>query len=788
MLFRKMIRDIFASIGTYIACIVIIMIALISYCVFGIAYDNIEKSITNYYIEQKFADAFVEVMEMPINKIDELRGLKGIKEVDGRLSIDVKVLDDSGQLSGYLRLVSFMNNYEEQLNKFQLIKGKVPEDGVDSLLLGSKYFKANSMSIGDSINILVNGKSVSMNISGTCRSPEHVYSLKSEQEFYPDPEGFGIAYIPYNKLRSLTTYGAVVNKLSFVLERNVDFRDIKLDLEEKLDKYGVLKLYERKNQQSHLMLRGEVDGLKEIKGILPLIFLAIGGAILIIMLKRLIEKQRGQIGILKAFGFSDYEILIHYMSYSIVIGLCGGILGSTLGIIFAKPLVQMYQEIFDLPMTTDGYGLNYLIKGLAMGLVAALFAGYLGAKSSLSLEAAEAMRPATPKNVGKTFVEGIKALWNKLNMLQRIAVRNIFRNKGRSLFLLTGVVFTISLLGMSFALKENMTKMIFDQLNTVMRYDAKISMESPLDKNLAVKEFRQNKYIDEIETYVEVPSELSINGHKKLVNVIGIKKYSKLYNLADKDGNRVDLSESGLVISERLAGLLKVKVGDELRMKSPYSNMDDHQSQVTVANIIPQYLGINGYMEEGALMELLNQPDFITAVLINTYDKQINEIKKVYGVSKEINSIEPISQTKIKYESLTKMMESMIGIFNVVGMIAGFSIVYATSMITISERQRELASMLVIGMSYKEVRSIIYLEQWIISIFGFLMGLPILKLFIVAISSALNSDSFNIPTMLSIKTIFLGILLSVISILIAQFSIRKKLDEIKLVESLSIRE
>lgn len=770
------------------ACIVIMTIGLLTYNVFGIAYDGIESSVTSFYDVQRFGDGFAEVVSMHYEKVEKLKSIKGVSVVTGRLVHQVKILNEDRDLEGYLKLVSYDSADEEQLNRFELLTGYPPDENVTSLLLDAKYFQGTNRQVGDKLDILVKGHLVNVIITGSCRSPEFIYALKSDQDLYPDPEHFGIAYMPYETMQNLFDSSNVINDLSFSFNESVDFRDIKFELEDKLDSYGLIKLYERKDQQSHVLLKNEVDGLKELSSSLPIVFLGIATAILIIMLKRLIEKQRGQIAVLKAFGLKDREVLQHYIAYALVIGMTSGLLGGMLGNLFVNPLMEVYKGFFNMPLDGGGFSYIFFFKGMGMAVTTALIAGYLGAKSTLALEPAEALRPATPKSMNKIALERIHFIWSRLSMINRIAIRNIFRNKGRSSFLLIGSIFTMGILGMPYALGNNLNSMIFNQFEEVMLYDLKMTFEEPINRNPVLNRLKQEDHIYKVEPFVEVPAELSFNGQLKRTMIIALADQGQLYKLKNNLNQEVALADDGIILSERLAKMLLVSSGDIVQLKSPYNRLEDKDINVMVSAVIPQYLGINAYMNEDAIMKLLNQPAFVTAALVKMPEVEINSIKNTYESASKVADVTSKKELIDKYKSLTGMMTSILGIMLFVGMISGFSIIYASSTITISERQRELASMLVIGMTYREVASVIFLEQWYIAALGSVLSLPLIKSLIVIMSDALGNDVYNFPTIMSVQTVVLALVLTTLSIATAQMSMRKQINDLKLVEALSIRE
>ncbi len=151
------------------------------------------------------------------------------------------------------------------------------------------------------------GRLVDLSVGGSGRSPEYIYALRTDQDLYPDPERFGVAFIPYDTLKTILRAGQSVNDVSFLIEEGYSFKDAEHAIRERLEPYGLMDLRERKDQKSHLLLNSEIDGMKGMAVAMPTVFLSVAAMIMVIMLKRLVEKQRGQIGVFKAFGMTDFS-------------------------------------------------------------------------------------------------------------------------------------------------------------------------------------------------------------------------------------------------------------------------------------------------------------------------------------------------------------------------------------------------------------------------------------------------------------------------------------------------
>lgn len=788
MLFKKMMRDIWNQKGTYMACVTIMVIGLMTFNLFSIGYDNFSQSRAVYYDKMNFAEGFATIKGMPVSELKTLEGLDEIRKIEGRLVKDVRIIEEGDSSNAYLRLISFHPEASKSLNQFELQSGSLARSGQNEIVLDSKYYGATGRAQGDKITVAVEGRVIDVTISGSGRSPEYIYALRTDQDLYPDPEKFGIAFVPYESMKSMLRAGQSVNDLSFIVEKNHTYKDAEHALRERIESYGLLDIRARKDQKSHLLLKSEIDGMKGMALAMPMVFLGVAAMIMVIMLKRLVEKQRGQIGVFKAFGLTDYQILLHYIGYALVIGTTSGLIGSLIGNILVIPFTKMYQTMFNMPLIMPDFSLKYGLMSLVLALMFSMFAGYQGVKNILKIEPAEAMRPPAPAASKESVLERVQFLWKRLTMISRIAIRNMLRNKGRTGFVFIGIVLTYAILGLPYALKENMDIMIYDQFDTVMVYDMKVDLERPVKQQEAVEEIMQTAKVEYAEPLMEVPAVFYHSGYKKEVSVLGIKTDSKLYKLYDKEGQEQDLSEQGVILSQQLADKLHVSVGQDVLLKSPYARQTKETVSVKVMKIIPQYLGLNAYMNEETLSQLLDQPRFATSVIGQTSLDGVHEVRERFNDSSTVFGVNASEELIDKYSEMMEMMGAMLGMFVFIGILCGFSIVYASSMIALSERNRELASMLVIGLSYKEVKRVLYLEQWYTAGVAFLIGMPMLKVMVEGMSSMMANDVYTMPTKVSLIAFVSAGVLTVLSIMLAQWRLGKKVEKIKLVESLSIKE
>ncbi|WP_078060278.1 ABC transporter permease [Desulfotomaculum copahuensis] len=787
MLTRKMWRDIGENKMAFIACAVVVIIGLTAYTSMQMAKDNLFRAGDSFYRQYHFGDGFAKIKNpMPSSQVEKLSDIRGIDQVQGRLVEDVRVTGLDERRNIYLRLISLQDQKPYILNGVKVLKGAMPEENSKALLLGDKFFTAHRLALGEPLTVIIDGKKVQLKIAGTGQSPDFVYAIRNAQNILPDPQAFDVAYLPYEVMDGLFNRQGAVNDLSFALKPGFKFEDVEQPLKTELKKYGLESLVSRADQASNVMLTEELKGLEKSARSVPVLFLAIAAIILYIMLKRMVESQRGQIGTLKAYGYRNHEIIWHYLSYGLIVGLAGGILGGVSGAVLSNSMTKLYQQYFSLPGLTGKFPLQYFFSGILFALGFSLIASYQGAKAILKLKPVDAMRPPAPSFKSKTRLEKLPVVWAAFTVQGRMAVRNMIRNKERSFFTLIGIVFTYSMMAALWSMYSMVDTMVLDQFYKVQKSDVKISFTKPLPLPDVVEELQNTGGVRRIEPLVEVPVTLQKDYRKKDVTALGLLPDAELFTPVDKLGSQIKIPAGGILLSEQTARKLKTGLGDRIRLESIWAR--ESPVYVQVAGIVPQYIGSNVYMDQKALLALLGQGDMATGALISMDPGQIPGLKERYGTSKYVDNLEERQQSIDLYKKLMDNNKTTLLLMVLMAVVAGFAIVYNSSIITLAERERELASLRVLGMRPKEVMEVVSVEQWFIGAFGVLAGVPFALAMNQGIAGGMSSDLYTLPGRTSPAALFLALLGTVLAIWVAQFWVFRKIARLDLVGVLKERE
>lgn len=790
MLRRKTLRDIKENMGVYLACIVVIAIGLLLYTSMSIAVESMDKAQREFYTETNFADGFITLTGYPENKLNSLTLLPGIDQVAGRIVKEVRVIDQEKDSNRYLKMVTLNEKNIPQINRIQLIEGKLPRENRPEILVDPKFLAANHLSLGDSVDLSIDGNQVSLSITGTAQSPEFIYIMRNAQDLYPSAEEFGIAYVSLSTLKSLVKEKGQVNDIVFTLEDGVSFDSVKDNLKAELKPYGFRSIVPRKDQTSNSILTSEIKQIRTMTKTLPVVFLGVAAIILYTMLRRLIEQQRVSIGTLKAFGFTDGEIVLHYMTYPVLIGTIGGLLGGLSGVALSFPLTAMYKEFFALPGLHSEFSLKYLFISLALAIVFSVLSGIKGSLDVLRLEPAQAMRPPAPGTARKTLIEKFAWFWQTLSSQAQMGIRDVFRTPTRSLFNVIGIAVVYSLMTVSWSM-QNMTDLLtVVQLEQVQTYDVKLLLTEASPSGAVKFAVAHEPGVTKVEPVLEVPASLRNGWLKKDVALMGLSEESTLYNILDKNGRRLEVPDYGVLLSEHLAKSLNVTAGDVIYVESPLrrETLSQKGESLLVKGVVPQYVGLNAFMKDTELQRFLRQGEISTAMLIKMDPGEVGAMKSKYRNASNVSSIESLKDTGAKIQ---KMMESFgftVWLLAVLGGICGFALIYNASIISLSERKRELASLRVLGMTPREVLRVITSEQWTIYVFGILLGIPMAFGLSMSMAQSMSNDMYSLPADLPPMALLGAAAGTAVSVLVAQSRAYYKIKSLPYVEILATRD
>ena len=764
ILLKKALRAIWRNKKTYIACIVLIMLGVMMYVSFGIAGTALQTAKVEFYKETNFADAFAGVRGISRAQADALR-IDGIADVSARVVLDAQVYIEDSDAVITLRLLS---RNHDPLNQIRITGADIADD-LD-ILMNQSFLDAWGLEAGDEVSLIINNRLIAFTIRGTFSSPEYLYIIDEGGSILPDEATFNVAVVSENTLLALNDN--LFNDLSFALAPGIEFSDVEFALEDALQRFGLLSLIAQEDQTSNAILTMEVNYIVSIGNSVPMMFILMSIIILYLMLKRIIEQERPQIGTLKAFGYTKNQILVSYAFYGALTGAIGGILGVLLGILASDGFLVLFAEFFKLPNLVRAGTLQFSIVGLLMAVAGGVAGSIMGAKSTLKLQPAESMRPAVP-NVKHKVRHGLK--W--LPTTAQMAIRSMSRNKVRSVFIVFGMMFSFGFLTFMASFSTMIDDVMLSTYNQIQVYDGKVRFHTPVRN--AAGEIERIPGITYAEAIIEIPTEVSLSNRSTTTMLTGLAAESVLLRIYDTDRSQTfPPPGNGIILISALARELGARPGDYVTI---------NERQVRVVEIVQQGMGAGAYLEKKFLSDIMEFTGGSTAVLFHAYD--LSEIKRIAREGTNVRSLDDQAHTRKLMEDMLRPYTSMFYIFLVLGIVIAFAICYNTASIALMERKREYATLRVIGMHTREVANILRFEYWVLGACGILLGIPLPRMMLMAINNMMaDMDLFSLSTHIPLQAYLTGLVCTLAAIYLSNRSNVRNVRKMEMVTVLKERE
>lgn len=776
-----LIRMIGNSKGQFIAVLTIIILGIATYTALNMTSINMNTTVETYYRQNNFPDLFLQTAAVPSQEVEQLSDIEGVKEVMGRVTMDVPMVTENEKERVHLRLITTTGS-EEELSRSTIIKGKMIDDSGNEALLIEQFAKARGIDVGDRVQIQVSGEQRTLEIKGIVANPEYIYLMENVQSLVPDDKKFGICYVSERFGQQAAGLTGSFNDILIRYDDDADEEALIDDVEDALYIYGVKQTVKQKDQLSNAIIEQELTQLETMANSIPILFLLVAGLILMMMLSRLVKKDRIKIGVLKAIGYRNGQVLMHYVKYALITGILGGAIGAILGMALAGGMTRMYLDYFNIPLLRIEFYYSFLLYAVLLSSVFCALSGIIGARGALKIAPADAMHSEAPKSGKRILLERIPFFWRRLSFSNKMVSKNIFRNKKRTLFVLAGITLTYAMMLFTTSMPDVMNQMMNEHFREFQKMEYNISFRNPV-RQAAVRDLEHLIDVDYMEGKLEYPFELTNGNKKQAVNVIGLNRDTKFYTFHDGNGVKTEIPRQGMLISENLASALAVGKGDLVQIKSYIPGRDD--VTVQVKGIIKQTLGINAYMDVDTMGEMLLEKNVFNGVYVNSRDPNINE--ELIRAS-NIASIMSIADTRAVYDEYMTLMALSIGSMVIFSGILGFCIVYNATIVSLGEREMEFSSLRVLGFSKREIFFIIVRENNVIMVAGLLLGVPVGNVMAEYSSAAFSSDLYTLDMSPTINALIMAAVYTIGFVLLAQLATYRKIRKLDFLQALKNRE
>jgi putative ABC transport system permease protein len=782
---RKLWRDLSRMKGQALAVAMVMGCGLAMMIMARSLVFSLESTRREYYEANRFAEVFAMMKRAPNSLAARIKEIPGVGTVQPgvavQVTIDLPELDEPA--SGQVR--SWPDFGTPELNRLFLRRGRWLAPGSrGEVLVGEAFANANSLQPGDTIAMLLHGRRQTFRIAGIVLSPEFVFESRPGAAL-PDNRTYGVFWMPYRELSTAFQLYGAFNYLSLTLEPGASERAVIAALDLLLTPYGGRGAYGRADHPSHIRVSDEIRVQKMMSIGFPVVFLSVAAFMINAVLLRLLNLQREQIAIMKAFGFTNRQIAFHYLKFALVIVAVGTALGGCGGMLLGHRLVLLYHKFFrfpDLSFHADPFAFPLALLVCAVAAVVGVFGAV---RRAARVPPAEAMRPEPPANYRPAFVErtGIAHL---LSHTFRIAVRNLERRPVQALFTVAGLALATGILVVPNAFRDSVALVMETQWDTIQRSDLSIGLVEPNDTRVRHL-LRQLPGVITVEPTRGVAARISFGHQRRQLGIQGIPADSLHSRVIDDDNHLIPLRPDSLVLSFKLAENLGAKVGDDVCVeildgKRPVRN-------VRLVGLAGDFTGMSAYMDLPSLNRLMGEGD-----IINSANFRIDGARRAEFL-RALKGIPSVAWVAIK-ESLRENFRSTtaasIGtiqkIYLVFAVVVAFGVVYNNARISLAERARELATLRVIGFSQREVATVLVTELVVLAIIAVPIGLLIGTGFARVIVSAVNTETIRLPLVLTASNYAFAVLVVAIASALSAIFVLRMLHHLDLVGALKAPE
>lgn len=747
---------------------------------------SLETTRDNYYQDHRFAQVFAGLKRAPQSVAAELAAIPGVTVVQTGITLSAQ-LDIPGYKEPASGLfLSLPEHGKPVLNQLYLRRGRMIEGrGLPGqILAGEAFVEANKLSPGNEISAVLYGRKQTLRIAGVVLSPEYIFETPPGGVM-PDNRGFGVFWMPYKELATVLNMDGAFNQVSFALSPDANEKMVIAAIDRVLEPYGGLGAYGRENHASHFQLREEIRGLKTMAVAFPLIFLAVAAFMTNAVMSRQITLQREQIAILKAFGFSNWEVGMHYLKFAIVIVLGGTVLGTGVGWLLGTQVVEMYRPFFKFPYLNFNFAYDSLFIAVFVSSLAALVGVWGAMRTAVSLPPAEAMRPEPPNNFRPSLLERTR-IGQALTPSLRMAFRNIERRPVRALLTSLALSLATGLIIVPTAMRDGINYLSNFQWDYAQRHTVMVLLiEAGPPEALA--NLRNMPGVTLAEPIRSTPVEIQVRNHTRRISISGLPRRTVLNRVIDANEKQLEMPPEGVVLSAKLADVLGVRLGDTVNLHVLEGKR--LVLSVRVSGLAEDYTGTAAYMEIGALNRLLGEGDRLTGAYLSVSAEQWDEFLIAVKETPRIGGISITEASRKSFQDTTaQSMGAMQGAFMLFATIVAFGIVYNNARISLSERQRELATLRVIGFTRGEVGTVLVGELVILTLISLPIGLLVGRAFTHAIVQGTESEFIRIPLMLTPSNYAFAVLTVAVASIFSAILACRRLNQLDLVGALKARD
>ncbi len=746
---------------------------------------SLDTTRAEYYRRFHFGDVFVRLVRSPNELAHRLAAIPGVERVQTRVVRDV-ILDVPGMMEpASCRLISLADDPERDLNGIYLRRGRLPNPTTQGEVLASERFaEANGWRPGDKVQVIMGGLKEELEIVGIAISPEYIYAVQPGQ-LLSDDRRFGVLWMPYRQMAAAFNMEGAFNDATLALFAGTSIQEVILHVDRLTERYGGRGAYDRSDQMSDRRAADELHQLKGMALVTPSIFLAVAVFLFNIVLSRMVHHQQEQIATLRAFGYSRWEIGRYYLKFVLLLVIIGAAAGCALGSFLAGWMTEQYVRFFRFPIVHKEFAYSQATLAVAVSMAGALAGSGSALRRAIRMQPAVAMRAEAPQSTGRSLAEKV-GLQKMFSPMALMVLRRLERNPRSTALSVLGMAASVSVLVVGTFMEDAVDHVIDVQFQRAQRQDVLLTFNENASTHV-LHDVHNLPGIFRAEPFRAVPVHLRHGQLRRRLSLMALEEQPRLFRVLDEEEKEVDLTGPGVTISEKLAEVLDLKIGDELSVELMEGRRGHYATRVKA--IFPDYTDPGAYLNLRELHKLLAEGERYSGAFVAADQERIPDL---YAALKETPAVAGVTVKKAAIQNFNETIaENLRGmrITNATfAFIIAFGVIYNCALVTLAERSRDLATLRVMGFKRWEVSTVLLGELAVITLVAIPVGLPIGSFFAWLATLALDTETHRFPLVLTRATLTYAVVVVITSAVVSSLIVRRMLDKLDLIAVLKVKE
>jgi putative ABC transport system permease protein len=783
MLIRKALRDLW-NLRWQMGAIVLVLACGVGVLVMSAStLKSLEGTRARYYDDYRFGDLFCSLKRAPESALEGIQSIDGVALCDSRIVTAARSLISEEGDTFQLQAVSIPDQGEPLVHRIHLRAGRWPEPYSESEAIVSEAFAAaRGLRLGDRLQVAIEGKEWSFELVGIGLSPEFIYEI-APGGLLPNSKAFGVVWMRRRGLAAAAGMSGAFNDLVLRTAPGVRVPWVIREVDRQLGSYGGLGAYARSEQRSHRFLTSEMEELQGMAIVAPSLFLMVAALLMNLVLTRWIGSQREQIAMLKAFGFTSWEVALPYLALALMLALLGTLFGLLLGVYLGEGMTAMYSRFFHFPNHRFELSTVVLLRALVLTSLSALLAVGAAAMAVIRLQPAEAMRPEAPIPYGNGWQDRLVS-WMRMPPATGMMVRHIARHPRRVLLSILGIASAVTVLVLGSFMRDAIDAMFDMMLGDAKRHDYQVTFTHAVDESVA-SELRAIDGVMDVELFRMVAARMTQGNRQRLLAIQGIEPDGRMQVLIDSKSHRHSLPGTGVLASRKLLESLGTDVSGTLHADV----REEHQPVLSlkVGGAIDDVSGEGIWIDRRTLCTLLRESPRATGAWLRIDANKQADVVRQLRERPVIVHIESVAQQKASFRAtIAENVGRMRWINRIFSLIIAMGVLASTGRLSILERQRDLATLRVLGYRTGELHWMMASELMLLTLLAIPLGWVLGYAGSYATVHAFDRELFRIPLVVSPGTYLQAAGIVLAATLVIAWSMRyriARLDEVAVLKA-----